>query len=334
MINSKPPLPIESDLQMPTSDKHVLSGWRFKTLIIVIILSVIGYALFSLWGGLEDVASATMKVGIVGCLVALFLSLINYLIRFVRWQTYLGVLGYHIPILPSLRIYMAGFALTTTPGKAGEALRSVFLRDYGMPYRRSFGAFLAERLSDLLAVMVVSACGLWVYPDARPVVLIVAAIVFTILLVVQKENWLRAVEQFIKKRVSKRFGHIVEFVLETIIAFRCCYNIKMLIYGTALGILAWGAEGLAFYFLLHLLGSDIGFFTAQFIYSFAMFIGAITMLPGGLGGVEVTMLQLLLLNGVEPSICATVTIIIRLATLWFSVILGLLCLPKTVNIKK
>lgn len=318
-------------MSLEKSHRHLLSGWRFHALVITMTLSVFGYALFTFWGGWRDVAAATMEVGFKGIAIALFLSLVNYAVRFCRWQTYLHVLGYPIPLIPSFRIYLAGFALTATPGKAGEALRSIFLHDYGMPYRQSFGAFFAERLSDLLAVMIIATGGLWLYPEARPLVLIAALLIGAILLFVQKTAWLRALESLVKRMAGEKFGHAVEFVIETILAFRSCYTIKMLLFGTILGVIAWGAEGLAFYYLLHLLGSDMEFLTAQCIYSFSMFVGAVTFLPGGLGGVEVTMLQLLLINGVEPSVCATVTIIIRLATLWFSVFLGLAALPKTLK---
>ena len=117
----------ESSRPLHGTHKHFLAGWRFKALIITIILSVVGYFLFSLWGGWNDVLRATREVGLKGIAVALLLSLVNYGLRFVRWDAFLRVLGQnHIPFIPNLRIYLAGFALTTTPGKAGEAFEAFF----------------------------------------------------------------------------------------------------------------------------------------------------------------------------------------------------------------
>lgn len=309
--------------------KHFLAGWRFKALIITIILSVVGYFLFSLWGGWNDVLRATNEVGFKGFAVAITLSLVNYALRFIRWDAFLKVLGQNqIPFIPNLRIYLAGFALTTTPGKAGEAFRSVFLIDYNVTYRKSFGAFLSERLSDLIAVVILAACGLILYKKAWPIVLLTGIAIVLVLLAIQKDSWLKALENYAKKILPARFAHLAEFLIETIMAFRSCYEPKILLYGIFLGVLAWGAEGLAFWYLMHLLNLNINLFTALFIYSFSLLVGAISFLPGGLGSAEVVMMQLMILNGAPASEAVAATIVIRLTTLWFSVFLGLIAMPK------
>lgn len=316
----------------PTEDssfhQHFISGQRFKILIVTILLTVLGYFLFTLWGGWENVVSSIKQVGIKGIIAALSLSLVNYGLRFLRWQYFLSVLGHHIPWKPSLRIYMSGFALTTTPGKTGEALRSVFLKDFGVPFRRSFGAFLAERLSDLLSVTLLASMGLLIYPEARPILLIVLGMLAFIFFAVQRDAWLMWLERMAKKLFPEKHAHIIEFMLETIRSFRSCFSPIVLATSIAFGVVAWCAEALALYYILSLLGQDIGLLTAVFIYGFSLVIGGITLLPGGLGGAEVTMLQLLVINHVPAAIAVAATLVIRLTTLWFSVLLGIIALPK------
>lgn len=313
--------------ELHVEHRHLLSGWRFKAMIATVILSIIGYFLFTLWGGWRDVVEASYKVGLKGVLLALALSLVNYLLRFIRWQHYLAILGHKLPFFTHLRIYLAGFALTTTPGKAGEALRSIFLKDYDVPYRKSFGAFLSERFSDLLTVFIISGIGLWTIPQARLPVFILAILIFIGLVALQKIAWLRWLEQFIERKFPGRFAHVMEFGIETILSFRSCYSWSAMIYGTVLGILAWCAEGVAFYYVLEFMGADIGLFTAIYIYTFGLLVGAITLLPGGLGGAEVAMLQLLVLHNVPSGDAVAAILVIRLTTLWFSVILGLAVMP-------
>ena len=65
------------------------------------------------------------KLGWAEGAAILGLSLLNYALRFVRWQWYLSRLGHAIPAPQRALIYLAGFALTTTPGKAGEAGRGI-----------------------------------------------------------------------------------------------------------------------------------------------------------------------------------------------------------------
>lgn len=321
----------DTDVLIPsiTPNEPVLSGWRFKALIFTIIISVIGYFLFSLWGGWQDVLAAVKAVGFKGMTVALLLSLANYGLRFLRWHHYLTILGYpHVPWLSSLRIYMAGFSLTTTPGKTGEALRSIFLHGHGIPYRKSLGAFFAERVSDLIAVVILSFCGFWAYSEGRLAMILVGSVIAFVILVIQKQSWLLAIEKLVRRLLPERFAHRIEFLIEMIIAFRVCYSPLSLTYGIVFGVTAWACEGVGFYYLLQLLDTPVDMLSAQFIYAFSLMIGAISFLPGGLGGVEVTMWQLLMLYGVPKSPAIAVTIVIRLATLWFSVIIGLFCLPQ------
>jgi len=329
---SKKTIAISSACDIPQNEdhfhRHLLGGWRIKALIATILLSILGYFLFTLWAGWQNVIGAISHVGLLGILLAMSLSLINYSLRFLRWQLFLNALGHNIPWLPSLRIFLSGFALTTTPGKTGEALRGVFLKDYGVPFRKSFGAFLSERFSDLLAVSILASGGLWIHPEARPILLIVGFVLAFALFAVQKDSWLHFIEKLAKKILPDRFSHAVEFFLEMVIAFRSCFTKKVLLGGIALGVAAWTAEAVALYTILHFLGYEINLMTAIFIYGFSLVIGGITLLPGGLGGAEVTMLQLLIINDVASSVAVAVTLVIRLTTLWFSVFLGFIALPK------
>src|SRR5690554_3844614 len=96
-----------------------LEGWRFRAVLLSVLAATAGYLAFSLWSGWQDVADAFVLIGWLGTGCALALSLVNYGLRFGRWQLYLSRLGHPVEYGSSLRIYLSGFALTTTPGKAG-----------------------------------------------------------------------------------------------------------------------------------------------------------------------------------------------------------------------
>lgn len=307
---------------------HLISGNKFKIVLVVILLTIIGYFLFTLWAGWENVIGAIGQVGVLGIAIALGLSSFNILLRFLRWQYFLKVLGYSIPWTTSLRIYLAGFSLTTTPGKTGEALRGVLLKDFDVPLRKSFGAFLAERTSDLLSVALLASAGLWLYPPIRPVLFVVFALICAVFITLQKESWLKAGERLAKRLFPERFAHVVEFLFEMVLSFRSCFTPKVLATAILLGVAAWTAEAVALWTLTSLLGHQLGLLEAIFIYGFSLTIGGITLLPGGLGGAEITMLQLLTLQSIPAGAAVAITLVIRLTSLWFSVLLGMIALPK------
>jgi uncharacterized protein (TIRG00374 family) len=68
--------------------------------------------------------------------------------------------------------------------------------------------------------------------------------------------------------------------------------------------------------------------TAVFVYAFGMLVGGLSFLPGGLGSSEAVMIGLLMMHGFPESAAVTATLICRLATLWFAVGLGAVCLAR------
>ena len=96
--------------------------------------------------------------------------------------------------------------------------------------------------------------------------------------------------------------------------------------GLALGLLAWFAEGYALYVVLDRMGADVTIFLAAGIYGVAILAGAVSFVPGGLGGTEVVMYSLLVTTGLGGTEALVATLLIRLSTLWYAVVTGLFTL--------
>ncbi len=312
------------------SDAFTLSGWRFRTVIISVAVSAIAYLAFSLWGGWQDVSKAVGQVGVLGVCIALAMSLVNYGLRFVRWQGYLSAMGHPVAWRPSLKIYLAGFALTTTPGKAGEALRGVLLKKFGVPYPKSFAAFFSERLSDLVAIVLLTLFGLTLYPDATPLIAVGVLLVLVSFLMLSQRRLLECMAGVIpdkRGRLLNMVKHIVDILLEA----QRCNQLGMLVVATVLSVIAWTAEALAFYWILGWMGADIPLAFAVFVYAISMLAGALSFMPGGLGGAEAVMVTLLMWKGMSSADAIAATILIRLATLWFAVAIGASMIPRFGN---
>jgi glycosyltransferase 2 family protein len=294
------------------SDRSWVALW------ISVAIGIIGYLGFSLWVGWADVTSALSRVGLIPVIAALGFSSFNYSLRFVRWQYFLRVLRHRVPAPKSLLVYLAGFGLTTTPGKAGEALRSLYLKPHGVTYPESLAALFAERFSDLLSVLLLVCLGLWLYPPARPVVLGVGILLAVALFTIQFPSlW-----AFILRGQNRRIRHAATMFTH----IRSCLQPRVFSIVLVFSVAGWAAEGFAFFYILHALGADVSLHQALFIFSFAMLVGAISFLPGGLGGTELTLVGLLMLNAVGEGDAVAATVLIRLTTLWYSVLIGGICI--------
>ncbi|TBV09268.1 lysylphosphatidylglycerol synthase transmembrane domain-containing protein [Phytopseudomonas dryadis] len=303
-------------------------GWAYRAAIYSTVVSALGYLAFSLWGGWQEVAGALARVGLGGLLFALGMSLLNYVLRFLRWQSYLAALGHALAWRPSFGIYLAGFALSATPGKIGETIRSGLLKRHGVPYGRSLAALLSERLSDLLTITGLAAIGLGHYPQTRPVAMAGLGITLAALLLLSQHRLIRQVFHWLEGRRG-RLVELSRHALTLLLDARRCHSPLLLATSSLLSLAGWGAEALAFHYLLQWLGADVSLTFSVFVYAASTLAGAISFMPGGLGGTEAVMVALLLGNGIPQADAIAATLVIRLATLWFAVGIGALALSRT-----
>jgi uncharacterized protein (TIRG00374 family) len=261
-----------------------------------------------------------------GTLAAVFaLSTLNYGLRFVRWHYYLKTLGSGIRLREDLRIYLAGFALTTTPGKAGEMARSLWLKPYGVSASSSLAAFLTERLQDFLAMLVLSSIGVSLYQRGIWLLLMSLGLVLFAFIVLCASSAAESALDFLGTR-GERLAGLAKRVAQILMLMRRCLTPGRFVIGFLIGLCAWGAESLGFFLLIQAFGTSLNLSAAVYIYAFSMLAGAVSFLPGGLGGSEASMILLLRLSSVPLPVAVSATLLIRLATLWYAVAIGIVAL--------
>jgi uncharacterized protein (TIRG00374 family) len=256
------------------------------------------------------------------------LTFVNYVLRFVKWHFYLGQVGVNtISWGDSARLFVAGFPLAVTPGKVGEALKAVWLqRLSGLPVGRGIAVVLAERISDGLGVLALSTLGVIAYPRYWPAFAIVLTGLAAVIIISQiRPLALTLLTWGERLPVVNRFVHLLHELYEG--SYRLFRPWTTLV-AVSLGTISWLAEGIGFYLVLTGLGVPPGWNTlsiAVFIMAFSTVIGAVSALPGGLGASEASIAGMLaLLLNVPPGLAAAATLLIRFATLWFGVSLGLI----------
>ena len=284
----------------------------------------LGLAVFlglSLYGNWPLVAGAFKGFSYVILPAVLFLVFLNYLGRYWRWELYLKRVGISLPHRESFYIFMSGLVMTVTPGKMGELIKSVLLKEgYAVAISRSAPVVLAERFTDLLAVYVLALAGSASFAFGAKTLWLGTAFLIAGLLPFVSEGTFRFCLRMLERIPwgSRLKGSIPE-------AFHTLHDLmgfKILFWASVIGITAWFFECLAFALVFHGLGWPVPLAKATFIYAFAALAGALSMLPGGIGAAEATMTGLLLLIQVPKAQAATATILIRICTVWFAVLLG------------
>ena len=99
-----------------------------------------------------------------------------------------------------------------------------------------------------------------------------------------------------------------------------------LIVALGLSVVSWFFECVALGLILEGLGVVLPLRAATFVYAFASLAGAVSMLPGGLGAAEGSLTALLAGLGTPLPEAAAATLLVRCATLWLAVALGVVTL--------
>jgi uncharacterized protein (TIRG00374 family) len=293
------------------------------------VLAMLAVGVFS--GG-RDLLASLERIDLGFFLLLLGMAFASFCFRFLRWHLAARSLGIRVPVWRHMLFFLAGFSMTLTPGRVGEVLRLYLLRKSGgHRYEKTAPLLFIDRLSDVVAIAMIGAVAALAIGRYELVSAVVLAGALAANLVFFKPGWFillvnagyatlrRSPRLFARLRVALReMGRLSDHR----------------IYGAvlALSLASWLTEGYAFHLLLARLaeGSAAAGLPAAagvLVFSLATLAGVITMLPGGLGGAELSMLGMLIALGVPNAAAVAATAVIRVVTLWFAVVVGFIALP-------
>jgi len=295
-----------------------------KTLLAVLFAAA-AYTAVIILSDAEQVWRAVASISPMWIPVFLALALFNYFLRFLKWQYFLRRVDVHIPAGRSAAVFAAGFSMTVTPGKLGELVKSYILRRLdGIPVRVTSPVVIAERVTDLISMVFIACFGLFmvengsVLPAVGAGAVMVAAAMY-ILLASRPFNFI--VDRLCRFR---KFSSHREGFLTFQRSCRSLLDTGSLLVSVPLGILSWGCEALILVAAGRALGVSppVTLGLALLAHSAGTIAGAVSMIPGGLGLTEIT-IGAVLVSAMPEADAVVATLLMRFATIWFAVALGM-----------
>jgi uncharacterized protein (TIRG00374 family) len=296
-----------------------------KKILLSIALAGIFYLGFTIFADYKDVLSAFEKFNWLLLLPLLLLSLVNYFVRFLKWDYFLSVIKIKLNKIDSLSIFLSGLVMSVTPGKMGELLKAYLTSEVtGVPISKSAPIVFVERITDFLALIIISISGAFIFNYGIEIVIGVGIFLIALIVIISNKRLALAILKLLERN---RFldKHLQKFNN----AYDSSYQLlkfRPLIYMTLVSVISWLAECLGYYIILRNFGIENSFLWAAFSYAFATIAGAISMLPGGLGVTEGSLTLMLIRNGQAKEFAVATTFIVRVVTLWFAVIVGIFSL--------
>ncbi|MEP7206416.1 MAG: lysylphosphatidylglycerol synthase transmembrane domain-containing protein [Casimicrobiaceae bacterium] len=293
---------------------------------VVLLMTAAGAAFYlalGFWVGWTELAAAIARLG-WWLAAGIPVSLVAYLVRFLRWDYLLRRVGAHVPWRVGSRIFLAGLALTATPAKAGENVRSVLLLPWEVPVGASLVVFFVERLTDLIAVLLLAAltAGAWHWWWMPGTALIVGTAL----------RWLFAHGQAARLADAlaayPRLAWARALLADGMQGYLRAWRLPVVAGCIAIGTLAYGMQALLFALFVQLLSPTIGLLACINIFTVSTLAGAASMLPGGLGVNEITMIALLGREGMPQADAAAAAVGTRLVGFWLGIAIGAACVAS------
>ena len=300
-----------------------------KKLLLIIISSIIVYSLFLIFSDFNKLSEKILDFKIEFLPIILPLVSLGWLALYFRWTLLLKNSGYVLPHKKNFQIFLSGFPLSITPGKVGELIKCQLLKEnFNTPRKITAPIILVERLYNAVGIIIISIFGIWYFDFSGIVILITACILTGIFIALRsKKLFLKLIEKSSKIKFLSKFSD----------SFTDSYDVindsikpRIFIISSILSAIYWILESIAVYFILKSFGIDLFEISDVILtYTTSIILGVASFVPGGIGVSEGTLIGLLSIHGLTFSTAVSLTIFIRIFTLWYAVLVGLIALKFT-----
>ncbi len=305
---------------------------KFRIFAILALIASFGvFLLVALFGGFSNV------IGIIGhaspyIYVLAFCSVfLSYLFRYLKWDYYTGKLKLKISKKKNFLVYLSTNGMSITPGNVGSVIAAYTLKKItGVRFSKIAPMVTVQLFTDFLGFALFAlAAALIIGKYLIYVIILDIVLIIPFLLIINP--WIfNLLER--KKKKGNILKRIYIHAKHYYISQNALNNKKTYLTSLLFTAPADIFNSMALYFSLLAVGIRPKIIASIFIFSTSQIFGMITALPGGIGAADASFVTLLRSTfGLSPALSSAVTIMTRLATLWFGVGIGIIALIYTIR---
>jgi len=289
---------------------------------LIVVGTIILYISFLIVSDLNTIYDKILEMKIEFLHYVLFLAPLSWIVVFLRWHLLLKNSDIIIPKKENFKIYMSGFAMSATPGKVGELIKTQMLHSkYGIPRKKTAPIIISEQFYNIIGILVVSILGLFYFDFSIYVVFLTGGILFCALILLSSEKLFRKFTTLISK--IKFLQKFVPSLSDSYLILQKSTRGKIFVTSSVLSVIFWLLESLIAFFVLFSFDiKNFEFLQLAATYTTSIIIGVASFLPMGIGVVEGSLAGFFSYQGIELSLALTLVIFIRIFTRWYGVITG------------
>lgn len=294
-----------------------------KRWFLFILLSTSFYAIIAFYSDYEKLTRSFQNIQVLYIPIIFGIVILSLFLKSIRQRFLLGITSIHLSIRESFLIFNAGQSLLITPGGFGSLIRTHFLKEkFGHQILKTTPVFLIERYYDIMAISTIILAVLIIKKDYTFFIPVISFVLFLIIILFILRN---------KKLFQKinlclyRIPRIHKFVT---IASNSHDSLLILTSRNSVlitlpfSIICWITDAVIAYLCFLSFHTSIDFLEATWISFASLLLGSISLLPGGIGVTEISMLDLITRNGIELATAFAIVAYVRLFTIWITTFIG------------
>ena len=295
-----------------------------KTIISFIVSFAILYLLIKNID-INSVIAVSKNLNISIYILAIAVHYSSFYVRGLRWKKLLNAINIQTgtPVLTEM-VFLSWFANSIVPAKIGDVYRSYLLKKYNSaPMSISLGTIVVERVFDIAVLLILlSVSGAILFKDKIPGQIMQSLEVGYILLglVILGLVLLKVFKRHIMQIIPNKFAMIFENLHRSV--YDSFSNTNTFVNVSILTIVSWFLESGRFLLVTIALGVDLDLPMIIFVVLAASLLTAIPLTPAGLGAVEVSIVGILAITGIDTAVGTSIALLDRLISYWSVLAVG------------
>ncbi|MFI5412665.1 MAG: lysylphosphatidylglycerol synthase transmembrane domain-containing protein [Candidatus Micrarchaeales archaeon] len=293
--------------------------------------SFIVFLLVAVFGGFLNVVGTIEHANAYFYLMAFTCVFLGYMVRYIKWGYYLHMLKIKVSQTKSFLIYLSAYGMDITPGRIGRVIAAYTLKKVTKIKFMSIVPIVTMDLFTDFFGFAILALFTAIYVGRYLLYVAVFDLILIIPFVLVINPW---IFNYIKARKKKGIvlrkleQHGKQYYMSQNRLNKPGIYLASLIFTIPADIL----NSLGLYFSLLAVGIRPQAVISLFIFATSQIFGMVSTLPGSVGVADATLVALLkTMVGLNSTLSSAVTIMTRIATLWFGIILGTIILFYTLK---
>ena len=298
--------------------------------IILVLVAVVGiYAIFLFISDYNIISEKISNFKINYLPLILFFVSASWIPLIIKWHFLLKNCEIDIPLKKSIAVFFSGVAFEITPGQIGALIKSQILKtSYNIPRTKTVPIVIVEKVYDLIGAILASVIGIIIL--GMEIYLI--AIAISVLAFIFFFMYHKPASKLFFNRITKLkfFSKHIENISGFYEIVQKSTNVRAATICILLALAYWFmVSAAAYYTLISFDVNILDYLKVLAIYSTSTLLGAVSLIPAGIGITEGSIAGLFTLNGIDVSTALILAVTIRIFTVWYSVSVGFIALKFT-----